>query len=277
MNEKRETYWQEFRPLWWDEIKSWFGWTDLMSTILKSGSQTLALFIVFLLGGSAENFFEAAAVQLVTYILVFISLEVILFITYIRASRKLYQNQRNILDRLQTKLESAENSKPIIQAKNPKVERKGLVNNEWRDAVSIDVLNIAPGTTAEKVFPTVTWFTMRGKFVTENQGRWWISTEDAAVTKTADRQVMDLLSNGKAYLFHFAVQSHDNQFFYAWFRANNGADKRSNLYEKKYEVKIHFRSNNNAEANFTYIVENNGGKLAIREVRKKKPSQTRTP
>jgi hypothetical protein len=200
-----------------------------------------------------------------------IFLAIVLFALLVYILREpiiIYNEQENAIDDLESKLKDVENSRPVIVARNPMVKVKGFVNNEAREAISIDVLNIASGTTAEKVFPTVTWFTMRGKFVTENPGRWWMSTEDALVTKTADRQLMDLLSNGKAYLFHFAIQSDEKQKFFAWYRESNGTDKRFDLLEKKYKVKIHFQSNNNAEADFAYIITNNDGKLFIKEIKK---------
>jgi len=96
MENQQRTYWKEFSPLWWGEIKIWFGWTDLMSTFIRSGIQVLAVLIVFLAGGSAESFFESAAIQLVIYIILFIFLGTILLVTYHRASSKLYLNQKNI-------------------------------------------------------------------------------------------------------------------------------------------------------------------------------------
>ncbi len=189
----------------------------------------------------------------------------VIFVLKVAATQD--KNKEDKINDLSSKLKDIENSRPVIQAKNSGVNQK-FVGQVWNEAISIDVLNISPGTTAEKVFPTVAWFTMRGKLVTENHGRWWISTEDMAVTKTADRQVMDLLSNGKAYLFHFAIQPPNEQHFYAWCREGNGSDGRYPLHDKKYKVKIHFQSNNNAEADYVYIVTNEKGMLSIKEAKR---------
>ena len=197
--------------------------------------------------------------------IVLIGIAWLIFVLKVAATQD--NNKEDKINDLSFELKAIENSKPVIQARNSGVSPK-FVNQVWNNAISIDVLNISPGTTAEKVLPTVRWFTMRGKFVTENHGRWWISTEDMAVTKTADRQVMDLLSNGKTYLFHFAIQPPNEQHFYSWCREGNGSDGRYPLHDKKYKVKIHFQSNNNAEADYVYIVTNENGKLSIKEAKK---------
>jgi len=96
MEKNIQTYWKEFSPLWWGEIKLWFGWTDFMNAIIKSGTHILALVVILWLGGNIQNFFESITVQIVEGIIMFLSLYSILFVTYNRASNKLYENQREI-------------------------------------------------------------------------------------------------------------------------------------------------------------------------------------
>ncbi len=197
--------------------------------------------------------------------IVLIGIAWVFFVLKVAATQD--KNKEDQINDLTSQLKAIENSKPVIQIRNSGVNPK-FVDRVWNQAVSIDVRNISPGTTVEKVFPTVTWFTMRGKFVTENHGRWWISSEDMAITKTADRQVMDLLSNGIAYVFHFAIQPPNETDFYAWCREANGSDGRYPLHDKKYKLKIHFQSNNAVEADYAYIVTNENGKLSIKEAKK---------
>jgi len=266
--DRQKTYWQEFYPLWWDEIKSWFGWTDFLSTFIKSGIQVIAVLIIFLAGGSAENFFETAAIQFVTYFLIFLFIEVILLITYHRASKKLFESLEGNVGNLESKLIDIENSKPVIRAKNPVVAEKGFHGGIKKSAVSITVSNISPNSVAEKVYPTVTWLTPRGRKVTENQGRWWISNEDKVKLKTVEMQTVDLYSNGMTNDLHFAIQEPDENHFYAWSREKDGSEKFTPLHDEKYKVRIHFQSSNNAVADFEYVVKNNNGKLSVREVSK---------
>ena len=263
-----KAYWQEFSPLWWEEIKLWFGWTDLLSAFIKSGIQVLAVLIVLMLGGSAESFFETAAVQLVVYIIVFIFLEVILLVTYHRAGKKLYENQARIIDDQESKLSDVENSKPVIRAKNPVVAEKGFQGGIKKDAISISVWNISPNSVAEKVYATVTWFNSHGKKVTENHGRWWISTEDQAKLRSSEMQTVDLHSNGMANDLHFAIEAPGEKPFHAWHRENDGSEKFTGLDERKYRVKIHLQSSNSAVADYDYRVKNENGKLSIKEIRK---------
>lgn len=157
------------------------------------------------------------------------------------------------------------NSKLVINAVNPVIQEKGFSDGITRNTARIDLLNTAPGTIAEKTYPTVSWYTMDGKLVTENHGRWWISNDDLKVTKNHDQLLRDLLSNGMSYGFHFAIQEPGEPHFYAWYRDADGKYGRFFLTEKKYKVKIRFSSNNGVDANFVYIITNDNGELSIKE------------
>jgi hypothetical protein len=198
-------------------------------------------------------------------LIVLIAIAWVIFVLVVAATQD--KNKEDKINDLGSQLKAIESSKPVIHARNSGVNQKFFAK-VWNDAISIDVLNISPGTTAEKVLPTVKWFTMRGKLITENCGRWWMSTEDVAVTKTAERLVMDLLSNGMVYPFHFAIQPPNDQHFYAWYREADGKDGRYALQDKRYKVKIQFQSNNNAVADYVYVVTNDNGKLSIRETKR---------
>ena len=157
---------------------------------------------------------------------------------------------------------------PVIQAQNPIVEPKKFVGDVWQNGISIEIMNVSPGTLAEKVFPTISWYTMDGKLVTENHGRWWISNEDLKSMKTRERQVMDLPSNGMSFRLHFAIQAPGQQDFSAWWRDTDGTYKLYPLPEQKYKVKVHCQSNEGIEADFEYIVANDNGVLSIKEIEK---------
>lgn len=158
--------------------------------------------------------------------------------------------------------------KPVISARPPEIQTKRIDKDKDRLVAAIEVLNITPGTTAEKVLPTITWFTKRGRVETENHGRWWLSSEDQKRLKDYEKLAIDLLSNGTRYLFHFARTSQDANFFYAYFREKNGKDGYSKLYDNVYRVKVHLQSNNNAMADFFYVVKHENGVLFFEEVSK---------
>jgi hypothetical protein len=87
-------YSKDFNPLWWMEIKLWFGWTDLPKTILKTGGQIFSILLVFWLGGKMESFLDSAFVTVAGWIFGILIIPLIMFITYIRASNKLYDEQK---------------------------------------------------------------------------------------------------------------------------------------------------------------------------------------
>jgi len=97
MPRKPDPFWKEIRPLWWAEIKLWFGWTDWVHAILKTGIQLGGLWFAFYLTGKVEDFIGSLAVELGKVVLVFLFIFPILFITYTRASNKLYQKQKTAL------------------------------------------------------------------------------------------------------------------------------------------------------------------------------------
>jgi hypothetical protein len=237
----------------WDNLGIW----GLLFGLAVSGFYTIVI---------GEQTFSLKGISI--FIVVLVALMVAAWVPFIlKVAAVQDQNKERAINDLSAKLKNVEGSKPVIYASNSSVQPK-FVNQVWNNAISVDVLNTSPGTTAEKVLPTVTWYTLRGKLVTENHGRWWISNLDMTVTKTADRQVMDLLSNGRVYLFHFAIRPPEEKLFYAWCREDNGSDGRFPLPDKKYRVKIQFKSNNAAEANFFYVVTNDDENLSIEEITK---------
>jgi hypothetical protein len=159
-------------------------------------------------------------------------------------------------------------NKPVICVRPPKVQPKRIDKDKDRFVVAVEVLNTTPGTTAEKVLPFVTWFTTRGREETRNNGRWWLSDEDQKKMKDSEKLAIDLLSNGSAYLFHFARTSQDPNFFYAYYRKENGKDSYYKLYNNVYRVTVHFQSNNGATADFNYVVKHINGTLSVEEVKK---------
>ena len=87
-------YWKDFTPIWWEEIKSWFGWTDWLNAMMKTGVQLGSVFLVFFFGGNAESFLDSVLVKVAEWILTILLLQFVLTITYLRASRKLYSKQK---------------------------------------------------------------------------------------------------------------------------------------------------------------------------------------
>jgi hypothetical protein len=81
-------------PIWWEEIKLWFGWNDMLSTIWKTGIQLAGLWFAFYITGNVEDFIGSLAVEVGKIIFVIACVFTILFITYIRASNKLYDSQK---------------------------------------------------------------------------------------------------------------------------------------------------------------------------------------
>ena len=81
-------------PVWWEEIKLWFGWNDFLSTIWKTGIQLSGLWFAFYITGNVEDFIGSLAVEIGKIIFVVACVFTISFITYSRASKKLYDSQK---------------------------------------------------------------------------------------------------------------------------------------------------------------------------------------
>lgn len=81
-------------PIWWGEIRLWFGWTDITSAIWKTGVQLGGLWFALYLTGNVEDFIGSLAVEVGKILFVFACIFTISFITYIRASNKLYDSQK---------------------------------------------------------------------------------------------------------------------------------------------------------------------------------------
>ncbi len=95
MQEIPGNYWKDFSPIWWDEIKLWYGWTDWINAMYRTGIQIGSIILVFILGRGAENFFDSVIVKVAEWCLTILLLQFALTITYLRASRKLYGKQKD--------------------------------------------------------------------------------------------------------------------------------------------------------------------------------------
>ena len=51
-------YWKDFSIIWVEEIKLWFGWTDWIKAVYKTGGQIIAIVLVFFFGGKLESFLD---------------------------------------------------------------------------------------------------------------------------------------------------------------------------------------------------------------------------
>lgn len=114
MEGKSKTYWQDFRPLWWEEIKLWFGWTDWVHAVFKVCIHLGGLWCALFLTESLEDFIGSLAVELGKIIVTIFLLQFILAITYLKASNKLYNNQEKSI---QQKEEDINRLDAIIQSK----------------------------------------------------------------------------------------------------------------------------------------------------------------
>lgn len=72
----------------------WFGWTDWIKTTFRTGGQIVAILLVFFFGGKLETFLDNIYLVIAGWIFGILIIPTILFLTYNRASNKLYQNQK---------------------------------------------------------------------------------------------------------------------------------------------------------------------------------------
>lgn len=100
MPRKTEPYWKDIRPLWWMEIKQWFGWTDWMNATFRIAINLGGLWCALYLTDNFDDFIGSLAVELGKIIISIFLLLFILTITYIRASNKLYLKQKNKISNL---------------------------------------------------------------------------------------------------------------------------------------------------------------------------------
>ena len=89
---EKKSFWKELRPIWWEEIKSWFGWEDcrkpVTNIIIALGS---ILFLI--MGGNFELAEEEISVRITTIRIGLLWLIVIVIISFVSANRKLHDKQ----------------------------------------------------------------------------------------------------------------------------------------------------------------------------------------
>jgi hypothetical protein len=93
MGETPKTYKEEILPLWREEIKQAFGWTNPINALLRTGGLIAGLWFALSLTGNLDDFIGSLLVEIGK---IFFTVAVFLFIlmyTYVRASQKLYDNQ----------------------------------------------------------------------------------------------------------------------------------------------------------------------------------------
>lgn len=124
LQHNKSDYQSKILPLWGKEIVLWFGWIDIPKTILQSGIPVISIIVFFWLGGAIGDFVVSALFYGLSLIVGIILIPVGLFITYIRASKKLYDNEK-------TTQKQIENNKQRIETE--KNEEIRVLQNQIRE------------------------------------------------------------------------------------------------------------------------------------------------
>lgn len=130
---------------WWGEIKVWFGWTDWLHAVWKTGLHIGGIWFAYYLTGNVEDLIGSLAVDLGQLLIASAFAYIVLFVTYGRAAKKLFVAQQEIIETQKLELDKLESTKSnnifkLFVSSGTDIITPGI-NGEFNVTLTLDVIN----------------------------------------------------------------------------------------------------------------------------------------
>lgn len=150
-NKMMKTYEREFFSLWWEDVKSWFGWGGWKKT-MTSLFVSLTIIYAFLYLNQVEVALENIAQFIFSFLAVGIWFLFVSIISYVSANKNLFEKQQSIeeeqkktIEKLEEKLSLRDVTIEVKKYIHPGHKKVGItINNKEQSDIDIYINLIVP-------------------------------------------------------------------------------------------------------------------------------------